>query len=101
MSHTHNTLPEDAKIITDYEEQQRFFIHSMEQESRQPQYNPNNFMEGFFNLRIFWVRKELGIGYGFADNWKEKRVDFYRFGSEENWTRFNRGFASQFTRDNS
>jgi hypothetical protein len=98
----YNQLPEDTKIISEYNEYQDFFTYCIENaESRQPQYNSDNHMEGHFNLRIFWIKEEKGLGYGIAKDWKNEKIVFYRFGSEDNWNRFKNGFASQFAGDNS
>lgn len=97
----YNKLPADAVIISVYDDIAKFFIHCTEEESRSVMYNENVITEGLYSLRIFWVNKEKGLGYGIADNWKEKSIVWYRFGSDDAWLTFNRGFAAQFRGDNS
>lgn len=96
-----NKLPADAVIISSYDDIAGFFIHCMEEESRQVMYDEKVITGGLFSLRIFWVNKEKGLGYGIANNWKEKSIDWYRFGSDDAWLTFKRGFAAQFSGDNS
>ena len=86
--------------LDDYEACKTFFTYCLTQESRQIHYN-NNFMQGSMNVRIFWVREELNLGFALFDDWKAKKVRFYRVGSDENWAIFKRGFGAQFTGDNS
>lgn len=104
MGCEYNKFPEDAVEITGkYEEKIDFFIYCIEEsESRQCSYS-DNVIEGLFifDLRIFWINKKLGLGYGFSNDWKSKIIREYKFGSEENWKRFKSGFASQFSGDNS
>lgn len=99
--HEYNTMPEDLKIIENYKEYQDFFSYCIEsQESRNPRYS-EEFIDGHFKLIIFWIKKEKGLGFGIAQDWKNKKIIFYKFGSEEKWNTFNINFASQFKGDNS
>ena len=61
MVHEYNTLPDNARVITDYEDFQDFLTYQVEKERRSPWYNPNNHMVGMFSLRIFWIDKGLGL----------------------------------------
>jgi hypothetical protein len=96
----YNEMPKNAMLINNYEDWQDYFTFCKTTESRQPFYN-DNFMEGSFNLMVYWITKEMGLGYGIAKDWKKKIIKFYKFGSEENWNKFKNDFASQFRNDNS
>lgn len=69
------------------------------QESRQAAYNDEVFLEGHFDIRVFWIREEYGLGYGIGDDWKEKKLKLYIFGAPENWQTYRRAFAAQFRGD--
>jgi hypothetical protein len=97
----YNMMPKDAVKVSSYEDLQDFFTYCHTEESRQPQYDENNFMAGSFDLRVFWIDKDLNLGFGVAADWKAKETNWYRFGSDENWIKFKCGFASQFAGDNS
>jgi len=100
----YNKFPENAILIDPnaYVLTRDFFnCHIESQESRQCFYESNNPMKGVFSLRIFWVKKSLGLGYGMADDWVNKKISFFRFGSDDNWSVFKREVASQFVGDNS
>jgi hypothetical protein len=97
----YNSMPENAAEISKYDDLQRFFMYCLTEESREPNYDKNNFMLGSFKLKIFWVNKDRCLGFGIADDWKASEIKWYRFGSEENWRTFERGFGAQFSRDNS
>ena len=36
-----------------------------------------------FNIRIFWINKEKGLGYGIAEDWKAGKIQVYRFGTSK------------------
>ena len=84
----------------DYENCKQFFTYCLTPESRQIHYN-NDFLQGSMNFRIFWAMEEQNLGFAFCDDWKAKKVRFYRIGSDENWTVFNHGFGARFAGDNS
>lgn len=92
----------DLKEISfdDYEACKEFFMYCLTPESRQINYN-NDILQGSMNVRIFWVDENRNLGYALFDDWKEKKVRFYRIGSDEAWLCFNRGFCAQFAGDNS
>lgn len=94
-------MPENATELTTYEEIRNFFTWCNTEEFRSPAYDEFNKMGGFFNLRIYWAREDMGVGYGIADDWKSKSIKWYRFGSEENWDKFRRGMSALFSGDNS
>jgi hypothetical protein len=96
----YNKMPEDINLITRYEDWQEYFTYCKTEESRRPFYN-DNFIEGTFHLQIYWINKELNLGYCIKEDWKEKVVTMYKIGTEENWIKFKRGFGSQFRNDNS
>lgn len=96
----YNKMPENAIIIENYEEIIEFFTYCMDEETRQPSYTDKT-ANGYFNLKIWWVKKELGLGFGIANHWKQKKIVWYRFGKEEAWNKFINGFGALFSGDNS
>jgi hypothetical protein len=105
MAQKYNSMPEHSIEITDnYEEQLHFFTYCFKESkdnSRQPNYNPNNWLEGSYDMRLFWINEEKELGYGIAKDWKNNKIRWYKFGNAEAWNDFNGGFAAQFSRDNS
>lgn len=105
----YNEMPEPAIRITDksmigrlYDTMQDFFTYCWEEtESRQPFYEKDNIYSGTFNLRIFWIRKEKGLGYGIAQDYKTKTIEIYRFGTAENWQILRNEFCAVMRHDNS
>jgi hypothetical protein len=107
MAAEFNTMPAAAVRLTDksligdlFDNLQDFFTFNKTVEFRQVNYN-DRFIEGSFNIYIYWINKEKRLEFGIARNWKEKTVDWYRFGTAEDWLTFKRGFAAQFAHDNS
>lgn len=99
----YNQLPEHAQEITKfYSKQHDFFNYCFERlETRSCYYDPDNIYRGMFSIKIFWIKEELGLGYGIASDWKKSKIRFYLFGTDEAWSKFKQGFASQFSGDNS
>ena len=105
----YNKMPEPAVRLTDeklinqiYDAMIDFFTFCiLEHESRQVFYEKDNIYSGTFNIRIFWINKEKGLGYGIAADWKAGKIQVYRFGTAENWQIFKNGFAAQMRGDNS
>lgn len=101
--HEYNSMPNYAKEISytskDFSD---FFTFQIEKEEyRQVIYSAKNFINIYFDLRIFWINKNRGLGYGFLNNREENIVTAYRFGSDEEWLKFKVEFALQFAGDNS
>lgn len=84
----------------DYEDCKPVFTYCLQIESRQINYN-NDIMQGSMNVRIFWADESRNLGYALFDDWKAKKIRFYRVGSDKKWRSFNREFAAQFVGDNS
>ncbi len=97
----HNHMPKDGILITKYEDWQDYFTFAKTEEFRQPFYNPATFNDGLFCLNIYWINKDLGLGYGVANDWKAGEVKFYKFGTIENWHKFRIAFAAKFAGDKS
>lgn len=105
----YNEMPEAAVKLTDksrlsmlYGEMQDFFTYcTTEVESRQVFKEKGNIRSKMIKLKIFWINKDKGLGYGIAQDWYEKKIEIYRFGSNENWRLFRNGFAAAMSGDNS
>lgn len=105
----YNKMPEPAVRLTDEKtdksnlrcDDRLFTFCILEHESRQVFYEKDNIYSGTFNIRIFWINKEKGLGYGIAEDWKAGKIQVYRFGTAENWQIFKNGFAAQMRGDNS
>ena len=105
----YNKMPEPAVRLTDeklinqiYDMMTDFFTFCiLEHESRQVFYEKDNIYSGTFKIRIFWINKEKGLGYGIAEDWKAGKIQVYRFGTAENWQTFKNSFAAQMRGDNS
>jgi len=97
-----NTMPTELTELSweDYDACKQFFMYCLSSEFRQVNYN-NDFKQGSMNVRIFWVDQSRNLGFAFFDDWKKKKVHFYRIGSEESWQEYKRSFAAQFAGDNS
>ena len=81
----YNKMPEPAVRLTDeklinqiYDAMIDFFTFCiLEHESRQVFYEKDNIYSGTFNIRIFWINKEKGLGYGIAEDWKAGKIQVY------------------------
>lgn len=93
----YNSFPENMQEMTESAWNDFFTYCIAEYESRQAY--KNNLHEQHEDLRIAWVRKEQNLG--FCIGRKSGEVKFYQIGSDEQWMTFKRGFAAQFSRDNS
>lgn len=92
MAHEYNTLPPYAEVIEKYDDFQGFFTYQFEElEYRQPEYENG----AIYDLKIFWINKDNGLGYGIAQDWKNKKIINYKFGSQQSWREFIDFFASQ------
>ncbi|MCM1222850.1 MAG: hypothetical protein NC548_51170 [Lachnospiraceae bacterium] len=101
--HEYNSMPDNAKEISYTSESfDDFFTFQIEKiEHRQVIYPDRNFSNSHLDLKIFWIDKNRGLGYGFLNNRKENIITAYRFGSDEEWHKFKVEFALQFAGDNS
>ena len=97
-----NQMPENSVDITEnYNAQRYFHTYCFEStESRQPAYSEKQ-TDGMFPLRIYWIDKSQNLGFGIADDWKEKTIRWFLIGSQEAWKNFHQKRASQFAGDNS
>ncbi len=99
-----NKMPENAKEIEpgkEYEEMTDFFIYKTKQENRAAFYDNEDIKAGLADVKIWWVRKEAGLGFALKRDWKAEKMRWYRLGKDEDWLKFKRGFAAQFRGDNS
>lgn len=93
----YNKMPDNAIDITgDYEQIKGMFIFHTEIENRNPYYNEKMKSAGNFSMKIMWVCKDRGLGYGIADDWKERKIKVFKFGSEEKWRNFVDMISKQF-----
>lgn len=95
----YNSFPKDMREMTqDSEAWNDFFTYCKEEfESRQAY--KESLYEHHEDLRIAWVKKERNIG--FCIGRKTGVVKFYKIGADKDWEIFKRGFAAQFSHDNS
>lgn len=97
-----NSYPENMREIDlcNREDIQALFAYCWESlESRQAWEGESTFIDYHEDLRIIWIKKELNLGYAFG--LKNDVVKVYKIGSEDEWSKFKRGFASTFRGDNS
>lgn len=99
-----NKMPENAREIKpgkEYAEMQDFFTYHTEEERRAVFYDNEDIKAGLADVKIWWVKKETGLGFALKRDWKAEKVRWYKLGKDEDWLKFNRGFAAQFSGDNS
>lgn len=99
-----NEMPVDAAQIQPeklYEELQDFFTFHSTAESRAVFYDEDKITSGLADVKIWWIKEEMGLGYALKRDWKAKEMQWYKLGTEENWEKFCRGFAAAFRGDNS
>lgn len=97
----YNSTPEFMTELTEYGQILHFFTWPITNiESRQPQYT-ENFIDGQYNLRIFWISGTDNLGYAIMKDWKAEKIRWFRVGSNEDWKTFNMAAVAQFSHDNS
>lgn len=98
----YNKMPQNAVEIPQekvYEELQDFFIYHKAEERRSVFYENENIYSGLADVYIWWIKKEVGIGFALKRDWKEEKMRWYKLGIEEEWEKFRRGFAANFHGD--
>lgn len=92
----YNKMPDNAIEVTDnYNAMNSFFNMQIEEnEFRQVMYDDNP-LSGVFDMRISWINKSIGLGYGIARDWKDKKIRLYKFGSEDNWNNHLKAIAKE------
>lgn len=94
-----NEYPKDMVEITEDSMWDGFFEYPLEKDYEYRQaYKDGNIHSLMETLKIFWVRKEWGIGYAIG---RKEKVRFYKVGSQEAWGRLAAGFAAANAHDNS
>lgn len=97
---SYNELPKDAKELKTYDEIRQFFAwHIRRQEFREPLLG-QSILDESYDLRIFWVNKEQGLGFGIASNQNLKKIVWYKFGKDALWSQLNEEYKSKFKHDN-
>lgn len=94
MSEFYNIFPADMTEIspTNARDMQDFFTFCWECiESRQPLYPNTQYCE----MRVFWVKSVLGLGFAVMHNPFTTKVTYYRLGKNEAWHQFKMFIASQ------
>lgn len=95
----YNSYPKDMKEMDETAWNDFFTYCVMEYENRQAY--RKSIYEMCEKLMIFWIRKELNLGFCIGKKEDESVVKFYRIGSDEQWNKFKNGFAASFAGDNS
>jgi hypothetical protein len=105
MANDYNKEPEGWKEISE-DDFKRLFFHYIykKPEFRQIFYNQEkSSMGGVYDAKLFEVEYDgwENMGVAIIDDFKAKKMKFYKFGTEERWKKNEGRFSSQFAGDNS
>jgi hypothetical protein len=85
------TKPLGWEPMKEFEFREIFFKYPFKESfTRQFLYDDENIKEGVFNCKLFELKHKFieDIGIAIADDWKNDRIKFFRYGSKLKWDSF-------------
>jgi len=100
VSNEFNIMPELSRLIDDYKTQKIFFSYQIEKTEVRQIINGNSVLDDVFDMKIFWIKRDIGLGFGLVANDALEKTEWYQIGSELEWSAFKTTFSSTFLADN-